>query len=976
MRVQSPRADPIASLRSAHKGDRWRFTRAPLFGSFGASGAIQLANIATGVLLARLLGPHDRGEFAAVILWPSILAAVGSLGVPDATTFYTARAARPIAAIVGTALVLGATQSAVLVGMGFAILPVVIGHYGSHVVHLTEIFLLFIPLNVLTLVLAGGLSGAQRFGSFQIVRIATVAGNVIGLSALAAAGKLTIESGMVVCLFANLATALMAAGLYVRVSGSRLGFDHTLLRLLLSFGVRSHLGNVSSLLNQRLDQLLISVFLAPVRLGTYVVAVTLCSATTLVGTSVGLIAFPRIAGSDRPEQVKIATRFVALTVVASVTVTLPILIFTQPLLVFFFGHSFASVANVARVLLLAAVILSTNCVLGATLAGLGRPLEQGIGELVALAGTAASLAVLLPRLGLLGAAIASVIAYAMSMAWMVHRLRARLGPEIVGLKAFRGVSGEYRGADNGLHHVHRRLLPGRSLDWNSPRRAMAWRLALGLVPAALAVFLAFVGAATTLGWTAVAAAVCFGLMTAMAVASWQRVAVLLIAYLPFTGILSLLMYPNTFLGDVARDGLIVTPLYIGLMAAAKQPTRLPRSIVVPVALLGLLATLQLFNPSLPSPVVGLVGLRGWLFFIPLMVVGARLASDMDSAMRAMRVALIAGFPVLVIGLLEALALAEGQAALLYRLYGNSAAGAFTTGDSSLQGASVSLGNLHRVPSLFSYSAAYYCFCLAMLVPGYFLWRRGETRRARRLGLVGFVLAVICALTSGTREAFLTVPLAVAATLYLDGIRPNLRAIAASGIGWLAAVTLLHVPVRTLPSYLLSLSSTEGGDVLGYGFRVAHSVTWLGLGPGTDTNAARAVAGSGLFDAIGGRWQESYLVKSWIELGVPGLVLVVWMLVALVRAVTRGAAATGSGRTLIAASSGFLFAALATSIKGAILDQAPANAYFWLFAGLAVGARSWVVHAARSPAEDTQRQQFSSALPVGIGFASVRAERAQ
>jgi hypothetical protein len=90
MRVESPRSDPIASPRSGHKGDRWRFTRGPLFASFGASSAIQLANIATGVLLARLLGPHDRGEFAAVILWPSILAAVGSLGVPDATTFYTA----------------------------------------------------------------------------------------------------------------------------------------------------------------------------------------------------------------------------------------------------------------------------------------------------------------------------------------------------------------------------------------------------------------------------------------------------------------------------------------------------------------------------------------------------------------------------------------------------------------------------------------------------------------------------------------------------------------------------------------------------------------------------------------------------------------------------------------------------------------------------------------------------------------------
>ena len=113
------------------------------------------------------------------------------------------------------------------------------------------------------------------------------------------------------------------------------------------------------------------MFLAPVRLGTYVVAVTLCSATTLVGTSVGLIAFPRIARSDPAQQARLATRFLAVTIAASTIITLPILVFTERLLVLFFGQSFAGVANVARVLLFAALILGTNRVLGAALAGLG-----------------------------------------------------------------------------------------------------------------------------------------------------------------------------------------------------------------------------------------------------------------------------------------------------------------------------------------------------------------------------------------------------------------------------------------------------------------------------------------------------------------------------------------------------------------------------------------------------------------------------
>ena len=55
--------------------------RHPVTLSLAASVAIQGLNVLTGIVLARTLGPAGRGELAAVMLWPSILAAVGSLGV-------------------------------------------------------------------------------------------------------------------------------------------------------------------------------------------------------------------------------------------------------------------------------------------------------------------------------------------------------------------------------------------------------------------------------------------------------------------------------------------------------------------------------------------------------------------------------------------------------------------------------------------------------------------------------------------------------------------------------------------------------------------------------------------------------------------------------------------------------------------------------------------------------------------------------
>jgi hypothetical protein len=465
------------------------------------------------------------------------------------------------------------------------------------------------------------------------------------------------------------------------------------------------------------------------------------------------------------------------------------------------------------------------------------------------------------------------------------------------------------------------------------------RIAVLLVAAGTSLVL---GLATAVGpavWIGALGAVLFVELSTVAVVRWRLVGTLLIVYLPYTGVLSLLLYPHTFYGEVARDALIVTPLYVGLFASGGN-RRLPRAVVLPFLLLGALAVLQLLNPSLPSLAVGFVGLRGWLFFTPLLLVGARLATDIPSTLRLLRIALIAGIPVLVVGIVEALMLAVGKAGVLYGIYGSAAKDAFTTGNTGSRGAAVSLGSLHRVPSIFAYPAAYYVFCLAMLVPGYVLWRCGPTARTGNLGRFGFSLTTLAALTSGSREAFVVVPVIILLTLFLDSGLPRFRALVAGGLAFALVAVVMSLPVRALPHYFVGLSHQEGGDLVGHGFRLAHSLTWLGLGPGTDTNAARNIAGPAVFDPIGGRWQESYLVKSWIELGVPGLLLVLLMLggvgSALIRSAPRGSAA----RPLIAASSALFLGVIATSVKGAILDQAPANAYVWLFAGLALGARGW------------------------------------
>jgi O-antigen/teichoic acid export membrane protein len=394
----------------------------PLTLSFGTSLAIQALNVLTGILLARTLGPHGRGELAAVMLWPGILAAVGSLGVVDAITYHAARATTPVGSLLASSLVLCLLQSSALVAAGMVVVSLALRHYGPDTLRAAHLFLACIPLYLLAMYLMAVLNGMGRYARFHSLRILVIGASAGGLVALAAVGHVTVARAVGVYLCAHLA-ALVAAALSLRGERTGLRVDHGVVRQLLAFGVRSHGGNLASMLNERLDQLVISLFLAPASLGLYVIAVTMTSLTGLVGSSAALVVLPSVAQlPPGPARDRTARRVIAGTLLASSALTIPVLLLLPRLIVAFFGRPYLAAVPAARILLVAAVVLSTNRVLGAVLRAAGRPLDTGWAELLALVVTGAGLAVLLPAFGLMGAAITSLLAYLVSVGWMAQRV--------------------------------------------------------------------------------------------------------------------------------------------------------------------------------------------------------------------------------------------------------------------------------------------------------------------------------------------------------------------------------------------------------------------------------------------------------------------------------------------------------------------------------------------------------------------------
>ena len=390
--------------------------------SFGASIAVQAMNVMTGVLLARTLGPEGRGALAAVLLWPTMLAMVLGLGVSDAVTFHIAREGVAAGAVLGSGLALAVVQAAACCAIGAAIIPLVLSHYDAATVRAAYVFLAFIPANLITLTLMSALNGLQRFTEFQALRVAIIAMTCLSLIGLRVIDNLTVLNAALVYVGATAIAGAIAGACLARGPMSRPSVSPAVARSLVGYGVKSQTGNVTGLMNERLDQLVISAFLAPARLGLYVAAVAISSLIHIVGSSVALAAFPVVAKlRDAGARRQAVRRFVQLALICSVAVAIPLMLAVPVLIDVFFKDQYSGAAGVSRVLILAAVVLSTNRAIAACLRAVDRPLDTGIAEVLALAVTVMGLAALLPAMGIMGAALVSLLAYCVSTAWMVRQ---------------------------------------------------------------------------------------------------------------------------------------------------------------------------------------------------------------------------------------------------------------------------------------------------------------------------------------------------------------------------------------------------------------------------------------------------------------------------------------------------------------------------------------------------------------------------
>jgi O-antigen/teichoic acid export membrane protein len=387
----------------------------------------------TGVASARLLGPQGRGELAAAILWPSALLMLGSMGLNQSIVFHTGRKLFPASEVWTASIFLAAIQSACVILAGMVVLPLVLRSYPRAVQHSALALLLASPILLFSGCAGSLLQGRLRMALFNATRAATPLVYASALGLLILLRKPYLPYVVAAQIFGLVAGAGVTLGLLEKDGRPRLAWNRLACAGVAKYGVKTQFENVNTYINQRADQLLLSLFVPPRELGLYVAAVTLSSVVAFFPQAMGIVTLANGSNLPPSEAKQTITQSFRLSFAWLFITCAAIFVMAPWLVTFLFGSRFSGAVLACRILLPGTLFLGLRQVLYEGARALGKPAvpsyAEGVGTLVTIVG----LYLLLPRFGFVGAAIASTFAYGTSLFFILLIFSRGLG---MGLRRF------------------------------------------------------------------------------------------------------------------------------------------------------------------------------------------------------------------------------------------------------------------------------------------------------------------------------------------------------------------------------------------------------------------------------------------------------------------------------------------------------------------------------------------------------------
>jgi len=395
-------------FRGYRESPRWRL--------IASNGMLSASGLVTGPLIARTLGPSNRGVLAYLVAATFLFSILATLGFEDAATLTVAEGKVSLAQLLRRSL-LFATPVSALAAIGVvALAPEQLRGRRDVIAGLLFAGIL---LGALSLILEGAVTGMRRLEPIVVRRVTAATFRVVVIVALFFAGRLGIVPAFAV------QVAVVCSGIFLLSSLRVLGPG--------SIEGARELGRMAtkilptlfgSLALMRVDQLLLPQVTAVSQLGYYAVAVTVAEVPQFLSGATRQHLLAQLTGRD-PSELPSPATLIRQQLAPSVAVSLVVLVCCPIAIPLAFGEAFRPAVPAAMVLCAAQVFLVATNIFDAVLISMRH---VGLSARTQWTGLIVNVIAVLVmgHLGALGAAVAALLGYgAATVAGMRYTARIR-----------------------------------------------------------------------------------------------------------------------------------------------------------------------------------------------------------------------------------------------------------------------------------------------------------------------------------------------------------------------------------------------------------------------------------------------------------------------------------------------------------------------------------------------------------------------
>jgi O-antigen/teichoic acid export membrane protein len=371
-----------------------------------------ILGIATTIVIARVLGPEGKGAYSLILLVPTLLGLLGNLGLGMANTYFGGSGKHDWTKLASNSLV-SAVGLGILLAAGFlAYLHVVQPSFLEDIPpRCLVLAALVIPVTLLSLYFTSILLGQNRIKEYNLVYLAQSGGSAVLVLLVLVVAKGGVFGAIAAWAAATLVATVFAILLVRRTTDIRWSFHRELFEESVKFGVKGYLGNAIQFLNYRLDMLLVALFMNTTFVGYYSISVAMAEALWYFPGTVGTVLFARTPGMKAEDANRSTPRICRNTLFLTAIGGLLLFALGRYIILLLFGAAFLPALKPLWILLPGVVALSIPKVLSPEILGRGKPIVGTIAAGVSLAVNVPLNILLIPRMGISGAALASTICY-------------------------------------------------------------------------------------------------------------------------------------------------------------------------------------------------------------------------------------------------------------------------------------------------------------------------------------------------------------------------------------------------------------------------------------------------------------------------------------------------------------------------------------------------------------------------------------